>query len=978
MKKLYLLDAYALIYRAYYGFIKSPRINSKGQNTSAVLGFVNTLEEVLRTERPDYIGAAFDPKGGTFRHRVFPAYKAQREETPEGIRFAVPYIKEILKAYRIPVLEVPDFEADDVIGTLSRRFVSAETEVYMVTPDKDYGQLVRPGVWMLRPQRGGTEQFERLGTAEICAKYGIESTEQVIDLLGLMGDTADNIPGCPGVGEKTAAKLIQQFGGIEQLLARSAEVKGALRTKVETHAEQIRFSKMLVTIRTDVPLDLDLSDFVTAPKDTDRLTEIFDELEFHQLKQRVLGIPHSPTPLSPKAFARKATPAAHDPYASGMGNLFDTPAATPAPEKAPAASDKPASREQALFASAEKAKNTPDFSDNGTELFSESRLLSIKNVNHTYYLVEKEEEMREVCQKLVSRDFFVLDTETTSTVAVSAELVGLSFAVDEGVAYYVPMPADRDRAQEIVEIFRPAYEHATLVKIGQNLKYDISVLANYGIEVRGLLFDTMVAHYLLWPDLQQHGMDYMAETLLNYSPIPITSLIGDDKKKQISMRDVADLSRVCEYAAEDADVTLRLYRVLRPRLEEAGLADLFRDIEMPLVPVLARMERNGVKIDTEALRRTSLDFTSRMTALEQEIHAEAGEAFNISSPQQVGHMLFEKLRLVDKPKKTPTGQYSTSEEVLKSLKGTAPIVGKILEYRGYKKLLSTYVDALPRLINPRTGHIHTSYNQTVVSTGRLSSSNPNLQNIPVRTENGKEVRQAFIPDAGEEFFSADYSQIELRIIAHLSNDQHMIAAFREGDDIHRATAARLYKVPLKEVSSEQRRKAKSVNFGLIYGMTTFGLAERTDISRAEAKSLIDDYFSTYPDVHKYMEKSVETARERGYTVTLFGRRLPLRDIHSHNATVRGLAERLAINAPIQGTAADIIKIAMSRIDRRMREEGLHARMILQVHDELNFSVPVDEKARLQRIVKEEMEGACTLSVPLIADCGWGRNWLEAH
>lgn len=971
MEKLYLLDAYALIFRAYYGFIKSPRINSKGQNTSAVLGFVNTLEEVLRSERPDYIGVAFDPKGGTFRHRIFPAYKAQREETPEGIRFAVPYIKDILSAYHIPVLEVPDFEADDVIGTLSRRFANAETEVYMVTPDKDYGQLVRPGVWMLRPQRGGTEQFERLGTEEICAKYGIENTEQVIDLLGLMGDSADNIPGCPGVGEKTAAKLIQQFGGIEQLLTHTAELKGALRTKVETNAEQIRFSKMLATIRTDVPLDIELSAFATAPKDTVRLTEIFDELEFHQLKQRVLGLQHSPTPPSSKPSAHKTTATAHDACASGMGNLFDTP--TPAASPA-----NPSAHEQDLFASVENAQKTSIFSGNTSDLFSESRLSSIKNVNHSYYLVEKEEEMRDLCQKLISRDFFVLDTETTSTVAVNAELVGLSFVVDEGVAYYVPVPADRGRAQEIVEIFRPAYEHDTLVKIGQNLKYDISVLANYGIEMRGPMFDTMVAHYLLWPDLQQHGMDYMAETLLNYSPIPITALIGTDKKKQISMRDVADLSQVCEYAAEDADVTLRLFRVLQPRLEDAGLARLFRDIEMPLVPVLARMERNGVKIDTESLRRTSLDFTSRMTALEREIHAQAGETFNISSPQQVGHILFEKLRLVDKPKKTPTGQYSTSEEVLKSLRGSAPIVDKILEYRGYKKLLSTYVDALPRLINPHTGHIHTSYNQTVVSTGRLSSSNPNLQNIPVRTENGKEVRQAFIPDSGEEFFSADYSQIELRIIAHLSNDEHMIAAFREGDDIHRATAARLYKVPLEEVTTEQRRKAKSVNFGLIYGMTTFGLAERTDISRAEAKSLIDDYFSTYPDVHRYMEKSVETARERGYTVTLFGRRLPLRDILSHNATVRGLAERLAINAPIQGTAADIIKIAMSRIDRRMRKEGLHARMILQVHDELNFSVPADEKAQLQRIVKEEMEGACALSVPLIADCGWGRNWLEAH
>jgi len=970
MKKFYLLDAYALIFRAYYGFIKSPRINSKGQNTSAVLGFVNTLEEVLRNEQPDYIGVVFDPKGGTFRHRLFPDYKAQREDTPEDIRFAVPYIKEILAAYRIPVLEVSDFEADDVIGTLAWRFASSDLEVYMVTPDKDYGQLVRPGIWMLRPQRGGSEQFERMGEREVCEKYGIDSPSQVIDLLGLMGDASDNIPGCPGVGEKTAVKLIRQFGGIESLLERVGELKGAIRTKVETHAEQIRFSRMLATIRTDVPLESTLDMFALAEKDGARLGQIFDELEFHQLKQRVLGSSTlSPTPSASASVGsttttgklsvskRRATDCGMSDLFAGCQeeNLVDVKEInTPNPSKLP-------------FVVTENQ-----------DACNEGQYLGLKNVAHDYYLVESEQEMREICQKFLRSEKISLDTETTSTVAVSAELVGLSFAEQDGVAYYVPVPAERELALRIVEIFRPVYESEHILKIGQNLKYDITVLANYGVEVCGPMFDTMVAHYVLWPEQQQHGMDYMAETLLHYRPIPITDLIGTQKKTQLTMREVTDLSLVCDYAAEDADVTLRLYHLLDAELEKKGLKDLFCQIEMPLVPVLARMERNGVRIDTAALRRTSEEFTSRMKGLEQEIHDLAGEPFNISSPQQVGHILFEKLRLVSKPKKTPSGQYSTSEDVLNGLKATAPIVNKILEYRGYKKLLSTYVDALPKLINPQTGHIHTSYNQTVVSTGRLSSSNPNLQNIPVRTENGKEVRQAFIPDSGEEFFSADYSQIELRIIAHLSGDEHMIAAFREGDDIHRATAARLYKVPLMEVTADQRRKAKSVNFGLIYGMTTFGLAERTDISRAEAKGLIDDYFATYPQVHAYMEQSIATARERGYTQTLFGRRLPLPDIHSHNATVRGFAERLAINAPIQGTAADIIKIAMARIDHRLKAEGLHSRMILQVHDELNFSVPKAEKEQLQRIVMEEMQGACSLSVPLVADCGWGENWLEAH
>lgn len=964
MKRIYLLDAYALIFRAYYGFIKSPRINSKGQNTSAVLGFVNTLEDLLRKEQPDYVGVAFDPKGGTFRHDIFPDYKAQREETPEGIRFAVPYIKDILAAYRIPVLEVPGFEADDVIGTLATRLAAPDAEVYMVTPDKDYGQLVRPGVWMLKPQRGGTDSYERLGEAEVCQKYGIERTAQVIDLLGLMGDAADNIPGCPGVGEKTAVKLIQQFGSVEQLLERTDELKGALRTKVADHADAIRFSKMLATIRTDVPIDIELDALRRQNKDAEALTRIFAELEFHQLKQRVLGDGPSPTPSARAQAKTSAGPS------NGMADLFATATSTE-PAKTSA------SAQSASKSAKQSGSKTPVETTDGADLFSTSLLESLQTTPHTYHLVEGEENIREIVEKFRAEKFFVLDTETTSTVAVTAELVGMSLAAHEGEAYYVPVAADRAEAQRTVDLFRPLFEDEAIMKVGQNLKYDINVLANYGAELRGPLFDTMVAHYVLRPDQQQHGMDYMAEALLHYRTIPISDLIGTDKRTQRSMRDV-EPALVVDYAAEDADVTLRLYHVLEPHLREAGLWSLFADIEMPLVPVLARMERNGVRIDTQSLADASRTFTARMTALEQEIYALATHPFNISSPQQVGQVLFGELRLIDKPKKTPSGQYSTSEDVLKSLRGNAPIVDKILEYRGYKKLLSTYVDALPRLVNPATGHIHTSFNQTVVSTGRLSSSTPNLQNIPVRTDDGKEVRQAFIPEPDELFFSADYSQIELRIIAHLSGDKHMQAAFLQGDDVHRATAARLYKVPLDEVTAEQRRKAKSVNFGLIYGMTTFGLADRTQISRAEAKQLIDDYFATYPQVHAYMEQSVTTARERGYTETLFGRRLRLPDLQSHNATVRGLAERLAINAPIQGTAADIIKIAMAHIDRRLRAEGLRSRMILQVHDELNFSVPLDERDRLERLVKEEMEHACQLSVPLIADCGWGNNWLEAH
>lgn len=922
MDKLFLLDAYALIYRAYYAFIKSPRINSKGVNTSAILGFVNTLEEVLTKEKPTHIGVAFDPAGPTFRHEAYPAYKAQREETPEGIRTAVPYIKDILKAYRIPILEVAGFEADDVIGTLATQAHERGIPTFMMTPDKDYGQLVTELVRMYRPKFGDKE-FEILGPEEVKAKFGISSPEQVIDLLGLMGDSADNIPGCPGVGEKTAAKLIAEFGSIESLLEQTYQLKGALKKKVEENREQILFSKFLATIKTDVPVSLDMDALRTEDANREELQRLFEELEFRSLLDR-------------KYKKEKTT--------SSQPNL-----------------------QGSLF-----AEFTPDGQDDAEY----SNLTSYDRAVSSYKLIDTEEKRKEIIDLFLTSKILSLDTETTGTDPISAELVGLSFSIRENEAFYVPIPANRDEAQKIVNEFKIVYESPDLLKIGQNLKYDLLVLENYGIQLQGELFDTMIAHYVLQPELR-HGMDYMAEAYLHYKTIHIDELIGTKGKGQKNMRDLPP-EAIYEYACEDADVTLKLRNILEPKLREEGVYDLFHDIEMPLMPVLAYMERNGVRIDAEALAEASRLYTAQMQQLEEDIHRLAGESFNISSPRQVGEVLFDKLKIVGKPKKTKTGQYVTSEDVLESLRSKHEIVEKILEYRGLKKLLSTYIDALPKLVNPRTGHIHTSFNQTITSTGRLSSSNPNLQNIPVRNAEGKEMRKAFIPDPGCEFFSADYSQIELRIMAHLSQDPHMTEAFAEGDDIHAATAAKIYKKDISEVTREERSKAKTANFGIIYGISVFGLAERMNVSRMEAKELIDGYFATYPRVHEYMSQSIETARQKGYTETLFHRKCYLRDINSHNAVVRGYAERNAINAPIQGTAADIIKIAMVRIYRRFREEGLRSQMIIQVHDELNFNVYPEEKELVQRIVIEEMEHACSMRVPLKADCGWGANWLEAH
>ena len=920
MDRLFLLDAYALIYRSYYAFLKNPRINSKGLNTSAIMGFVNTLNEVITKEQPTYMAVAFD-HGKTFRHEAFPAYKAQREETPEDIRASVPIIKDILKAYHIPVLQADGFEADDVIGTLATAAGREGIETYMLTPDKDYGQLVGGNVYIYRPRHGGG--YDTLGESEVTEKYGIATTAQVIDLLALMGDSADNFPGCPGVGEKTAAKLITQFGSIDNMLAHTDEIKGKLREKVEGAVDDIRMSQFLATIRTDVPIALDLEKMKMTSPDEERLEIIFQELEFRALTDKII----------------------------------------------------------------KKVKNTPKNDDLQLDLFGEfaaesqgepknASILGLKETPHDYQLIESEEEARKIRDYFLTKEILSFDTETTSTNAIDAELVGLSFAVEEFKAVYVAVPAEREAAQRMVDIFRPLYEDEHIMKVGQNIKYDYEVLRRYGIEVRGPMFDTMLAHYIVQPELH-HNMDYMAETLLGYQTIHIDQLIGPRGKGQRSMRDLQP-QEVYEYAAEDADVTLRLKNVLEQKLKEVDGERLFYDIEMPLVPVLAEMELTGVCLDTAALAETGRNFNRRLAEYEQKIYAEAGETFNISSPKQVGDILFGKMKIVDKPKKTKTGQYVTSEEVLTQLRSRAPIVDDILSYRGLKKLLGTYVEALPRLINPRTGHIHTCFNQAITATGRLSSSDPNLQNIPIRDDDGKEIRKSFVPEPGCLFFSADYSQIELRIMAHLSQDEHMLDAFRSGTDIHAATAAKIWHVPVEEVTPEQRKKAKQANFGIIYGISTYGLAQRMNISNSEARQLIDDYFATFPRVKAYMDEAIATCREKGYAETIYHRRRYLPDIASRNATVRGFAERNAINAPIQGSEADIIKVAMIHIFKRFATEGLRSRMILQVHDELNFSVYPEEREQVERIVIEEMENACRLSIPLTADAGWGANWLEAH
>ena len=920
MAKLFLIDAYALIYRSYYALIRNPRINSKGFNTSAILGFCNTLNEIITKENPTHIGVAFD-HGKTFRHDAYPEYKAQREETPEDIRKSVPVIKGLLKAMNIPILQVNGFEADDIIGTLASKAGQQGIETYMLTPDKDYGQLIADNIYMYKPRHGGG--YDIIGKEQITEKYGISYPIQIIDLLALMGDSSDNYPGCPGVGEKTAVKLINEFGNIDNLLMRTNELKGKMREKVENAAEDIRMSYFLASIRTDVPIVLNLDELAKKEPDEKELEKIFTELEFKTLTNK---------------FIKKS---------KQEQNLFNS--------------------ELDIFT--EYSNETQEESNNGS-------FDSIKTITHTYELVDSEDRIKELCDFFLTCKILSLDTETTSTNAIDAELVGLSFSTEESKAFYVPVPENKHEAQKIVDIFKEVYENPSILKIGQNIKYDITVLRKYGVEMKGELFDCMIAHYLLQPELR-HNMDYMAEAYLNYKTIHIDELIGHKGKSQKSMRDLSPIE-VYEYACEDADITLKLYHILEPKLKELNIFNLFKDIEMPLINVLAEMEMNGVILDTSSLTETSRILQQRILEKERKIYEEAGTSFNIASPKQVGEILFDRLKISDKAKKTKTGQYVTSEEALTQLKHRAPIVENILAYRGLRKLLSTYVEALPKLINKHTGHIHTSFNQAITATGRLSSSDPNLQNIPVKGEDGKELRRCFIPEPGCLFFSADYSQIELRVMAHLSGDEGLIDAFRNGYDIHAATAARIFKETMEHVTRDQRSMAKRANFGIIYGITVFGLAQNLDIDRNEAKKLIDDYFQSFPKVKEYMERCKETARSKGYAETIFHRRRYLPDINSGNATVRGFAERNSINAPIQGSAADIIKLAMVRIYKRFKDENIKSKMILQVHDELNFSVFPEEKESVERIVIEEMQNACQLKVPLIADCGWGANWLEAH
>ena len=921
--KLFLLDAYALIYRSYYAFIKNPRVNSKGLNTSAIFGFVNTLEELLKKENPTHIAVAFDPSGPTFRHEAYDQYKAQRQETPEDIRIAVPIIKQIIEAYNIKIVEVPYYEADDVIGTIAKQAEKEGFDVYMMTPDKDYGQLTSEHIFMYKPKFAGSG-FDTLNSEAIMQKYNLASPLLMIDLLGLMGDASDNIPGCPGVGAKTAEKLITEFGTIENILENTSNIKGTLKNKLEDNKEQIIFSKFLATIKIDVPIKFDKTEFEKKDLNKDELETIFNELEFRSLTNRILNNEAKNTTKKNQT----------------QGFLFS------------------------------------EFEDNVSEEKIYSNLSELKDIDHNYYLVDNENKMIELCNKLKNQEFYSFDTETTGIDPIDAELVGMSFSFQENEAYYVAISKKFEEAKKQVEIFREILEDEKKEKIGQNIKYDIVVLKKYDINIKGKIFDTMIAHYLLNPELR-HGMDYMAETYLNYKTIHIDELIGAKGKNQLNMSSL-EPKQICDYACEDADVTLKLKNILEEKIKENNFEELLYNIELPLTLVLADMEYIGVKLDTKALKESSESLTTEMQNIEKEIYKMSNYEFNVNSAKQVGEVLFDRLKIIDKPKKTKTGQYTTSEEVLESLRENHPIVGKILEYRGLKKLLSTYIDALPLLIKERDHKIHTSYNQTVTSTGRLSSSNPNLQNIPIRDEQGKEIRKAFIADEGCLFFSSDYSQIELRLMAHLSQDPNMIEAFNSGEDIHAATAAKIYKIPISEVTKDMRRKAKTANFGIIYGISVFGLSSRLSIPRSEAKELIDGYFDTYPKVKEYMDNSIKIAQEKGYVETLLGRKRYLPDINSRNATVRGYAERNAINAPIQGSAADIIKIAMDRIYKRLESEDLKTKMILQVHDELNFNVPENELLHVKQLIVEEMESAYKLSIPLKADSGYGNNWLEAH
>ena len=954
-KKLFLLDAYALIYRAFFAMNKNPRMTSKGLNTSAVMGFLNSLYEILKNEKPTHIGVAFDVAGTAQRQAEYSEYKANREKMPDDLRESIPYIIRLIEAFNIPIYGVEGYEADDVIGTLSKKAEKQGFTTYMMTPDKDFGQLVTDKVLLYKPAKFG-EPAQVWGPKEVCERYGIQDPKQLIDILGLWGDAADNIPGIPGIGEKTAAQLVQKYGSVENLIAHADELKGKQKENVINFAEQGMMSKMLATINLEVPVEFDEEELRAKEPDLPALMALFEELEFKTFAKRFLEDYKKRTGVdSPLPPSERGTPAGvMSPSERGIKGESNQP-------------DLFSNADQFdLFSQSENNGNLLDFSDKN----------SAKTVQHDYKLVETEADIKAFVEHLKSQKQFVFDTETTNVDVYSADLVGVSFAIKAHEAWYLPMPAEREACQKKLELLRPLFEDETILKIGQNLKYDISMLAQYGINVKGKMFDTMLAHYLLEPE-QRHNMDYLAEVYLNYITIPIEDLIGMGKQQK-TMREVP-INLVKEYAAEDADITLQLYEKLLPLLKENGVEKLFYEIEMPLVPVLSRMEANGVRIDTQNLQQISEEFGGEIQKIEEEIYALAGTPFNIASPKQLGEILFEKLKIDEKAKKTKTGQYATGEEVLQKLLHKHPIIQKILDYRSFTKLKSTYLDALPALVNPKDGLIHTSYNQAVTATGRLSSNNPNLQNIPVRTAQGREIRRAFVPRSeAYTLLAADYSQIELRIIAHLSQDPAMVADFNLGHDIHAATAAKVFHVPMNEVTKEQRSRAKAVNFGIIYGMSAFGLAERMELSRSEAADIIKKYFEEYAGIKEYMNRSIALARERGYAETILGRRRYLRDINGANSVVRGFAERNAINAPIQGSSADMIKIAMIGIHEEMQRLKMQSKMMLQVHDELVFDAHLDELDALKAIVNDKMVNALPLSVPVVVEMNTGNNWLEAH
>lgn len=926
-KNLFLLDAYALIYRAYFAFIKNPRYNSKGQNTSAILGFTNTLDQLLKEQNPSHIAVAFDLKGPTFRHEMYEPYKANREEMPEDLRASIPYIRKLIDAYQIPVIEYQGFEADDVIGTMAKKAAKEGFRVFMMTPDKDYAQLVEDNVFMYKPARGGKDA-EVWGLPEVYENFNITRAEQVIDILGLMGDTADNIPGCPGIGPKTAMKLISQFDSIDGIYANIDQLKGKQKEKLQDNEEQVRLSRKLAEIIIDVPVNVEVEQLKRKSPDNDRLREIFTDLEFKTQLQRLGG---SVTESKPKQNELQ--------FEQGT-----------------------------LFGGAVTETES---------VVQEKRIEDISTVKHSYFMMDTPELRADLRADLCIQDEFCFDTETTGLDPHKAELVCLSFSFSVHEAYCVPLPEDYSEAKAIVQEFKSIFEDERIVKIGQNIKYDMLMLKYYDVDVKGPLFDTMIAHYLIQPE-QKHNLDYLCEIYLNYEKVSTESLIGKKGKKQLSMRQI-ELDKLKEYACEDADYTLQLKNVLADELKKEGQEKLFLDVEMPLVHVLCEMEFAGITLKREELDAFSEVLRTQIIDLEKSIIELAGEEFNVASPKQLGIILFDKLKLDPKAKKTKTQQYSTNEEVLLKLKDKHPIAEKVLEFRSLRKLLSTYVEALPELINSKTGKIHTSFNQARTATGRLSSDNPNLQNIPIRDDNGREIRKAFVPsDDKHTFLSADYSQIELRIMACMSGDEHMIQAFHRGEDIHAATAARIYGVSLEEVTSDMRRKAKTANFGIIYGISAFGLSQRLNISRSEAKQLIDGYFESFPEIKKFMDTSINLARDKGYVETILGRRRYLNDINSANGVVRGVAERNAINAPIQGSAADIIKLAMVKIQRTLEQQKLKSQMTLQVHDELNFNVLISELDEVKRIVKEEMENAFDFDVPLIIEMKAADNWLEAH